>query len=254
MEEFFSLKGKRFLITGGTRGIGRAISFQFARVGAQVIANHILDIKSADELKLDADREGIHIDVCRADLTSSQGIQKIVQFLNEKQFTDLSGFVHCAATGVHKILNEVDLRHFDWTFSLNIRAFFDLVKSLLPRFFPGSTILAISSQGAERAVPYYSMVGASKGALESFSRHLAVELAPRGIRVNILRPGSVMTDAWKSLPEGKKRLEDTIGRSPIHRLVTTEEVARTAQFLCSDASAGIVGQTIVVDGGVSIVE
>jgi NAD(P)-dependent dehydrogenase (short-subunit alcohol dehydrogenase family) len=155
---------------------------------------------------------------------------------------------------VHNSISELTTRHFDWVFSLNVRGFFELVKLLLPRFSDGATIVAISSRGATRAVPSYSLVGSSKGALESLSRHLAVELAPQGIRVNILSPGSVLTDAWKVMPNSNQRLAETVNKTPLGRLVTVDEVAWAAQFLSSEASRGIIGHTLVIDGGVSIVE
>jgi NAD(P)-dependent dehydrogenase (short-subunit alcohol dehydrogenase family) len=83
---------------------------------------------------------------------------------------------------------------------------------------------------------------------------MALEYADRGIRINILRPGSVKTDAWKVIPDAETRLETARQRTPIHRLVTPEEVACAAQFLCSAASSGVVGHTLVIDGGRSIVE
>jgi enoyl-[acyl-carrier protein] reductase III len=160
--------------------------------------------------------------------------------------------VHCAATGVHKPFEELTIRHFDWTFSLNVRALFDLVHRLLPRFESSASILGISSEGAVRAISHYTLVGSTKGALEAMLRHWAVELAPRGIRVNLLAPGTVMTDAWKVLPNSEQRLAEAAKRSALKRLCTLEEVAQAAQFLCSDAASGIVGQTVVVDGGATI--
>jgi enoyl-[acyl-carrier protein] reductase III len=100
----------------------------------------------------------------------------------------------------------------------------------------------------------YATVGSSKGALESLARHLAVELAPRGIRVNILSPGSVQTDAWDAFPDKEQRLADALRRSPRGHLVGVDEIARAAQFLCSAASSGLVGHTLVVDGGSRILE
>jgi enoyl-[acyl-carrier protein] reductase III len=138
--------------------------------------------------------------------------------------------------------------------ALNVRAFFELVTQLLPVFGEGSAIVPVSSAGAVRAVPAYSAVGASKGALEALSRHLAMELAPRGIRVNILSPGSVETEAWAAFPDRDERLADTVRRTPLRRTVTLEEVARAAQFLCSRASSGIIGHTLVIDGGARIVD
>ncbi|MGA9060809.1 MAG: SDR family oxidoreductase [Terracidiphilus sp.] len=247
----FALSG-RYLVTGGTRGIGRAISLRFARAGATVTAIYLRNQKAADELKAEAAKDGLQIDLCRADLTSSQGLERIERSI-EDTHGSLSGLVHCAATGVHRTFYELNARHFDWTFSLNVRAFFELTKVLLDRFSERSSIVAISSIGAQRTLPYYSVVGASKGALEALARHLAVELAPRGIRVNILAPGAVATEVWKALPEAEGRMTGVINRTPIQRLVTPEEVAWAAQFLCSDASTGIIGQTLVVDGGAGIV-
>ncbi len=251
MSDLFSLQGKRILVTGGTRGVGRAISLQFARAGAAVVANYVRDTKAAEKLQAEAEAEGCSIEPCRADLTSEKGMEQLTQYLGSR-FASLSGLVHCAATGVHRPFPELTLRHFDWTYALNVRAFFDLVQRLLERFERGANLLAVSSDGAVRAVPYYALIGSSKGALESLVRHLAVELAPRGIRVNIIAPGAVMTDAWSVMPDREKRLAEVTRRSPLGRMVTLEEVASAAQFLCSDAAAGIVGQTLVVDGGMRI--
>jgi enoyl-[acyl-carrier protein] reductase III len=226
---------------------------RFARAGAEVIANYVRDPKAAEALTVEAAKEGLHINLCRADLTSPKGMEQIVAHV-QGRFARLSTLVHCAATGVHKPIEQLTLRHFDWTFALNARGFLDLVLQLLPQFdAQGSSVLALSSDGATRAIPHYAVVGASKGALEALVRHMAVELAPRGIRVNTLSCGSVHTDAWKSMPDAEKRMAETCHRSPIGRLVTLDEVAWSAQFLCSDAAGGIVGQAVVVDGGVRIV-
>lgn len=250
--DLFSLSGKTFLITGGTRGIGQAISLRFARAGATVIANYLRNEKSAERLKLIATEEGLAIALCRADLTSKEGLEKLDRAIQE-QSPHLSGFVHCAATGVHRPIEELTDRHLDWTFSLNVGAFFKLTKLCLARFSKGSTIVAVSSWGALRVMPSYSLVGSSKGALEALARHLAVELAPRGIRVNILTAGAVLTEVWKALPNSEARIAEAIQRTPVGRLVTADEVAYGAQFLCSDAAAGIIGHTLVIDGGTGVV-
>ena len=251
MENLFTLSG-RVLVTGGTRGIGRAISLRFARAGALVIANYLRNQKAADELKATANREGLPIQLCRADVATPQGIEEIERCVQQGG-EHLTGLVHCAATGVHRALSELTPRHFDFTFALNVRAFFELTKALLSRFSERSSVLVVSSMGAQRALPYYSLVGSSKGALEALARHLAVELAPRGIRVNILVPGTIATDVWKTLPEGEERIAAATRRTPAQRLVTPEEIAWAAQFLCSGAAAGIVGHSLIVDGGAGIV-
>lgn len=251
MIQAFSVKDKNVLVTGGTRGIGHAISLQFARAGATVIANYVRGQKAADALLAQAQQENLHLTLCRADLTIAKGLESVeeaVAGLNG----GLHGLVYCAATGVHKPFDELTLRHYDWTFALNVRAFFDLVRRILPQFATGACIVAVSSQGAVRVVPAYSVVGASKGALEALARHLAVELAPRGIRVNILAPGAIATESWTSMPNAQSRLAELTRRTPISRLVTLEEVAQAAQFLCSDAARSIIGHTLVVDGGANL--
>jgi enoyl-[acyl-carrier protein] reductase III len=247
----FSLRNKTILITGGTRGIGEAISLRFARAGATVIANYLRNENAAERLKAIAARERLAIVLCRADLTNERGLEQLERLLQERS-PQLSGLVHCAATGIHRPIEELTERHFDWTFNLNVRAFFKLIKLLMSRFSKGSSIVAVSSWGALRALPCYSLVGSSKGALESLARHLALELAPRGIRVNILAAGAVLTDAWKAVPNSEARIAETICRTPAGRLATTEEIAYGAQFLCSDAAAGIIGHTLVLDGGAGI--
>ncbi|MFN0171026.1 MAG: SDR family oxidoreductase [Bryobacteraceae bacterium] len=238
-------------MTGGTRGIGRAVSLQFARAGATILANYVRGQVAADALLAEAKAESLLVMLCRADLTSEKGLD-VVESEIVRLGGGLHGLVHCAATGVHKAFDELTLRHYDWTFALNVRAFFELVRRILPRFAAEATIVAVSSQGALRAVPSYSVVGASKGALEALARHLAVELAPRGIRVNILAPGAVATEAWKMLPDAEARLSELTRRTPAGRLVTPEEVALAAQFLCSNAARTIIGQTLIVDGGAAI--
>jgi enoyl-[acyl-carrier protein] reductase III len=254
MNDAFALAGRAVLVTGGTRGIGRAISLQLARAGASVIANYARDAASAESLASEASAAGLALETLRADLTLPKGMASVQERIAALDAAVPLSLVHCAATGVHRRLEELSLKHWDWTQSLNVRAFFELVKLLLPRLGEGSAVVAVSSAGAERAVPAYATVGSSKAALESLSRHLAVELAPRGIRVNILSPGSVQTDAWQSFPDKEQRLADALRRSPRGRLVGLDEVALAAQFLCSPASSGLVGQTLVVDGGTRILE
>jgi NAD(P)-dependent dehydrogenase (short-subunit alcohol dehydrogenase family) len=251
MSQGSSLEGRNLLVTGGTRGIGRAVSLAFAHAGATVIANYVRGQKAADALLAQAQREHLGVTLCRADLTIASGlatVEEAVAGLSE----GLHGLVHCAATGIHKPFDELTLRHYDWTFALNVRAFFHLVTRLLPRFASDASIVAVSSQGALRVVPAYSIVGASKGALEALARHMAVELAPRGIRVNIVAPGAVATEAWDSLPDAENRLAELAKRTPTGRLVTPEEVAEAVRFLCSDAARAIIGHTLVVDGGASL--
>jgi NAD(P)-dependent dehydrogenase (short-subunit alcohol dehydrogenase family) len=249
----FSLAGKTFLVTGGTRGIGRAISIRFAEAGGSVIAVYVRNQEAAGSLKAEAGERGLQIECLRADLTRPAGMEAIDGLLTGLD-TNLSGLVHCAATGVHKDADRFSSRDIKWVFSLNFEAFVGLVSMLLPRMDEGSSIIALSSKGATHSVPAYGLVGASKGALEAYSRQLAAELATRKIRVNIITPGPVLTEAWDVLPNRDERLGAAVARTPLGRLVLPEDVAYTAQFLCCDASSGIVGHTLVVDGGADLPE
>jgi len=248
MTDPFKLDGQCVLVTGGTRGIGRAISLRLARAGASVVANYARNDETAESLRGLATAEGLKLDLLRADLTLPKGMASVKERMEAVQGPVIS-VVHCAATGVHKPFEQLTTRHWDWTMALNVRAFFELVQQLLPLLGAGSALVPVSSAGAVRSVPTYTTVGTSKAALESLARHMALELAPRGIRVNILSPGSVETDAWDAFPDKERRLAEAIARSPLGRLVTLDEVAHAAQFLCSPASTGMIGHTLVIDGG-----
>jgi enoyl-[acyl-carrier protein] reductase III len=242
----FSVDGKRIVVTGGTRGIGGAVSAHLARAGADVMAAYVRNDEAAEALVTELSRDGITLQTCRADLTIPAGMQRLLDAIGTRP---VSALVYCAATGVHRRVDDLTMRHWDFTFAVNLRALFELVTAILPQMAGGSTIVAVSSQGAVQALPNYTLVGATKGGLEALCRHLALELAPRGIRVNVLSPGSVMTQAWDAFPDREERLREAVERSPWRRLTSVEEVACAAHFLCSDASSGLNGHTLVVDGG-----
>ncbi len=138
-----------------------------------------------------AAQEGLSVELCRADLTTPRGLEQVKSAVMEAG-KPLSGLVHCAATGVHRPIAELTKRHLEWTFSLNVSAFLDLTKVLMPCFSKGAGVVAISSMGALRALPYYAAVGSSKAALEALARHMAAELASHDIRVNIVVPGQCL--------------------------------------------------------------
>jgi enoyl-[acyl-carrier protein] reductase III len=164
----------------------------------------------------------------------------------------LDVLVHNAATGVIRPALEVEDKHWDWTLTANARALLSLARVAAPRMPAGSSIVGLSSLGSTRVLENYVLVGTSKAALESLVRYLAVELAPRGIRVNAVSAGVVETGALEHFPNREQMLASAHERTPVGRLVEPDDVAGAVVFLCSPGAAMICGQTLIVDGGYSL--
>jgi enoyl-[acyl-carrier protein] reductase III len=163
----------------------------------------------------------------------------------------LDVLIHSAATGVIRPALETDDKHWDWTLSANARALLSLTRAAAPSMPKGASIVGLSSLGSVRVLENYALVGASKAALEALVRYLAVELAPQGIRVNAVSAGVVETGALEHFPNREAMLE--MGRAnPVGRIVTPVDIAACVTFLCSPEAEMIRGQTLVVDGGWSL--
>ncbi|MEM9742732.1 MAG: SDR family oxidoreductase [Pseudomonadota bacterium] len=240
------LRDRRILVTGGTRGIGAAVSLQLAQQGATVIANYVRNQKAADKLLADHPEQAKRIALLRADVSRESGIQKIV---DSPHCQTLDGIVHCAVTGVHKPLAELTLREWDWTFDVNLRSFFALVIALQHRFAPQASVIALSSEGSQRASGNYALVGATKGGLESLCRHLAFELRSKQVRVNTVSAGSIVTDAWNAFPDRKERLDELNALLGEDGRLSLQDVASAVAFLVGPESRGINATTLIVDRG-----
>jgi enoyl-[acyl-carrier protein] reductase III len=247
----FDMAGKVVLVTGGTRGLGRSVSLCLARAGATVHAGYFGNEAAAAQFRDEAESSGLACFPVKANLMTSQGVQALCSHVSGHSGR-LDCLVHCAATGVHKPLVDLTQRHLATVWQVNVGAFFDLACQLLPLMPEGGRIVAVSSEGARRAIDQYGAVGSSKGALEALCRQMAVEWAPRGVNVNMVVPGLLATDTLAALPDAANRVRNEEQSSPLRRLVTLEEVAWAVQFLCSRAAAALVGQAIVVDGGKSV--
>jgi len=242
------LAEKNAIVTGGTRGIGRAVSLALAECGAHVFAIYARSRKHAESLEKEASDRGLRITTIRGDLGHDETFTEVLRTLqNECPVVDI--LVHSAASGVHRKSMSLSDRHLKWTFEINFFAIHRLTRDLHENMKKGSRIIGITSPGGTRVIPDYAAVASTKGAMEALFRHYAKELAPEGITVNLVCPGLVMTDVAKNVPELGRLLEITETYTPSGRLTTPEDVAEVVKFLTTDAASQIVGQTIVVDGG-----
>jgi enoyl-[acyl-carrier protein] reductase III len=147
---------------------------------------------------------------------------------------------------------ETEDKHWDWTLAANARALLSLARACVPEMEEGSSIVAVSSLGSTRVLENYVLVGTSKAALESVVRYLAVELAPRGIRVNAVSAGVVETEALDYFPNREQMLRAARERTPAGRMVEPNDVAGAVAYLCSPDAEMVCGQTLILDGGYSL--
>ena len=244
-----TFEGKSVLVTGGSRGIGRAISLRFAEQGARRVAVSYLRNDTAAEETADEIRKlGAEPVLLRGNLGDPD---KTKALLEEAGALDV--IISNAATGVIRPFRELDEKHWDWTLNANARALFTIAREASPAMPAGSSIVAISSLGSDRVLDNYVLVGVSKATLEALVRYLAVELAPQDIRVNAVSAGLVETGALDYFPNREEMLRFYRERTPAGRLVEPEDVADVVCFLASPAAAMIRGQTLIVDGGYSTV-
>jgi enoyl-[acyl-carrier protein] reductase III len=233
-------------VSGGSRGIGRAIALRLARDGAKRVAiGYMRNDAAAEETAEELRAAGAEPVLVRGNITSSRVLDEVAAL------GPLDVLVHNAATGVIRPALETEDKHWDWTLNANARALLQLARVAAPQMPRGSSIVAISSLGAQRVLENYVLVGTSKAALESLVRYLGVELAPRGIRVNAVSGGVVDTGALEHFPNREEMLRAGAA-NPVGRLVGPEDIAGAVAFLTGPDADMIRGQTIVVDGGFSL--
>ena len=240
-----TFEGASVFVTGGSRGIGKAIALAFARLGAARVAIGYMRSDAAAEATGEELRAlGAEPVLVRGNISSERVLGEVAAL------GPLDVLVHNAATGVIRPALETEDKHWDWTMAATARALLALARAAAPQMRPGASIIGISSLGAQRVLENYTLVGTSKAALESLVRYLAVELAPR-IRVNAVSGGVVDTGALEHFPNKDEMLR--FGRdNPAGRLVAPDDIAAAVTFLCSPGAEMIRGQTIVVDGGFSL--
>jgi enoyl-[acyl-carrier protein] reductase III len=245
------LKGKVALITGASRGIGRAIAQKLASSGCDVVVNYYNSHEAAEALCAELRAMGRRAYPIQARVGEPESVDELFAELH-KHFDRLDIVVSNAASGVLKPALELTLKHWRWCMETNALALNLLAQHAVPLMSGGGRIIAMSSLGAQRASPTYGFVGASKAALESLVRTLAQELGPRGIRVNAVSAGVVDTDALQYFPNREQMLAAFAERSPAGPVLTPQDVAGAVYLLCLPEAAMVNGHTLVVDGGFAI--
>jgi len=246
-----SLEGKVALVTGGGRGIGRAIALKLASQGADIIVNFFRRRSTAEQTAKDIEALGVKAEIIRANVGEQAKVDEMFDMIGNK-FGRLDILINNAASGVGRPVTDIDAKAWEWTMDINARACL-LCAQRAAKLMEGTggKIVSISSLGSFLVWPTYAIVGVSKAALEALTRYLAIELAPRGICVNAVAASFVETEALKFyFAEGLT--EDNIPITPAGRIVDTKDVANVVAFLCSEEAFMIRGQTIIVDGGSSI--
>jgi len=244
-------KGKVALITGGSRGIGRAITLKLASEGADVIINYFRRKSTAEATAQEAAAKGVSTLTIKANVGEPEQIDSMFNQI-EARFGRLDILVNNAASGVARSAMELDAKGWGWTMDINARAFLLCAQRAVKLMEKGGKMVCISSLGAQLVMPVYTAVGVSKAALEALTRYLAIELAPRGICVNGVSAAAVETEALKLYTQDPNLPRPAWRTTPAGRMVQPEDVANTVAFLCSDEAEMIRGQIIAVDGGVTI--
>lgn len=246
-------KDKIALVTGGSRGIGKAIALKFASEGADVIINYLRKTSAAEATAEEIEQYGVRAHIIKADIGDLDSIEAMFDEI-EDEFGGLDYLINNAASGYIRPIMEQRPKGWDWTMNINARSQLFAAQHAVPLMKKrgGGAIIGISSLGSQFVMPEYVVIGISKSAVETLTRYLAVELAEHNVRANAVSGGVVDTDALKFFPNREQMLESGEKRTPSGRITEPEDIANAVAFLCSDEAEQIRGQTIIVDGGYSL--
>lgn len=239
------------LITGGSRGIGRAVALRLAADGARIVVGFLRDEDAAAETVRLVDEAGGTAFAVQADVRHPADLQRLAE-ATSAHLGGLDLLVHGAAMGALKPMDTLRTGQWDLSLETSLRPFWLLTKHCLPLLREGASVIGLSSLGSRRFTPGYAALSAAKGGMEALTRQLSVELAPRGIRVNTVCGGLIRTDALDHFPDSEALAEGVAAHTPLGRLGEPADLAGPVAFLASEDARWITGQVLVVDGGFSV--
>lgn len=243
------------LITGSSRGIGRALALTLAREGAEIVVNYVRNADLAAATVREIEALGTRAIAVQADMENVDEIDLLFDRV-ATEFGRLDHFVSNAAASAFKKIADLKAHNLDRSFNLNVRAFVLGAQRAVKLMKDGGRIAVLSSYGSIRAYPTYANLGSNKAAVEAWVRYMAVEFAPLRINVNAVNGGLIDTESCAYFYErvaGMAPIESVLSKIPKGRMGTAQEVAETIAFLLAPESEYITGQTIAVDGGLSVI-
>jgi 3-oxoacyl-[acyl-carrier protein] reductase len=243
-----NLSGKTALVTGASRGIGRASALALAAAGAQVLVHYGRGAAEADGVIAEIHKAGGRADAVAADLSAADGPHKLARLTRNIVGDRLDILVANAGVSKAATIEETTIENFDKLFAVSVRAPFFLVQQLLPILSSGSSVVLLSSLGARAVLGTIPAYAATKGAIDTLVRHFASLLGARGIRVNAVAPGGVETDMSSFLKTDAGR-DLVLGIQAFKRIAQPDDIGGVVAFLASDEARWITGDTIHVDGG-----
>ena len=249
------LSGKVALVTGGSRGIGRACALRLASHGADVVVNYVSAHSAAMEVADQIQAMGRNVAIVKADVSQRDDVEAMADYI-KSEFGVLDILVNNAATGGFRPLLITSDRNFEAAMNINVRPLIYLVQTLLSLLEAGedrAKVVVMSSHGSHMALPMYGTIGGSKAALESLTRHFALELGDRGINFNVVKAGLVETDSTRRIPGAEEIFAGRTYKTMVgDRYLTADDVADAVLYLSSSMSDLVQGETLTVDGGAAI--
>ncbi len=247
------METKVALVTGSSRGIGKQIALRLAEQGYHLVINYARSKQAALDTAKEIEAIGQRALVVKANVGKPEKIKELFESIDQ-EFGRLDVLINNAASGVLRPLMELEESHWNWTMDINSKALLFCAQEAAKRMEVqgGGHIVSLSSLGAIRYLENYTTVGVSKAAVEALTRYLAVELAQMNIVVNAVSGGAVDTDALSHFPNREELLTHSAARTPAGRIVEPEDLVNAVMFLVSEQASMIRGQTIIVDGGISL--